>query len=74
MSDAPPDPWTFNAECDGKSVYATRAAALSVMRRMQKKRRQRSVTGMRRQEPAAYQCESCGRWHIGGFNKKGVKA
>lgn len=73
MSDDTPDPWTFDAQCHGKTPYQTRADALSVMRRMKEKRRPASVMN-RSRTPAAYRCDSCGLWHIGGFNKKGVKA
>jgi hypothetical protein len=73
MSDAPSDPWTFDPQCHGKTVYSTRADALAVTRRMKEKRRQHSAQ-MRSRTPVPYECESCGRWHIGGFNKKGVKA
>ncbi|MEO0966296.1 MAG: DUF4031 domain-containing protein [Planctomycetota bacterium] len=54
--------------CDGKIAHASRSAAAAAVQGM-KSRRNRSD----RRPPELYRCPHCGKWHVGGRDRRPKK-
>lgn len=55
----------LNHDCDGKTPYPSKAAALSCLQHRTKDRRTKRRDG--RGKLGAYRCRNCSQWHLGSF-------
>lgn len=62
-----------SAECEGKTQYQSKAAAVSRIR-YQAKRGFRRESGFRKEAKLSpYHCPHCGSWHVGATVPRGKK-